>query len=95
MILSREEVEHIALLARLELSEEEITRYQQQLSAILDHIAKLQALDTSRIQPTSGVLPPRARLRSDEPRAGLSQEQALDNAPDIENRQFRVPPVLE
>lgn len=95
MTLSREEVEHIALLARLELSEEEITRYQQQLSAILDHIAKLQTLDASRIQPTSGALPPRARLRSDEPRAGLSQEQALDNAPDIENRQFRVPPVLE
>ena len=95
MALSREEVEHIALLARLELSEDEITRYQQQLSDLLDHIAKLQALDTSRIQPTSGVLSPRARLRSDEPRVGLNQEQALQNATDIENRQFRVPPVLE
>lgn len=95
MTLTREEVEHIALLARLELSEEEITRYQQQLSAILDHIAQLQKLDTSHIQPTSGGLPPRSRLRCDEPRAGLTHEQALENAPDIENRQFRVPPVLE
>jgi aspartyl-tRNA(Asn)/glutamyl-tRNA(Gln) amidotransferase subunit C len=95
MTLSREEVEHIALLARLDLSEEEISRYQQQLSAILEHIAQLQALDTSHIQPTSSVLPQRSRLRSDEPHTGLSHEQALDNAPDIENRQFRVPPVLE
>ncbi|MBM3136899.1 MAG: Asp-tRNA(Asn)/Glu-tRNA(Gln) amidotransferase subunit GatC [Chloroflexi bacterium] len=95
MTLSREEVEHIALLARLELSEEEKTRYQQQLSAILDHIAQLQALETSHIQPTSGVLPPSTRLRSDEPNEGLSREQALENAPDVENRQFRVPPVLE
>jgi aspartyl-tRNA(Asn)/glutamyl-tRNA(Gln) amidotransferase subunit C len=95
MTLTREEVEHIALLARLDLSEDEIARYKQQLSAILDHIAQMQTLDTQNIQPTSSVLPPRTRLRSDEPRAGLSHEQALDNAPDIENRQFRVPPVLE
>jgi aspartyl-tRNA(Asn)/glutamyl-tRNA(Gln) amidotransferase subunit C len=95
MTLTREDVEHIALLARLDLSEEEITRYQQQLSAILDHIAQLQMLGTQNIQPTSSVLPPRTRLRSDEPHPGLSQEQALENAPDIKNHQFRVPPVLE
>lgn len=95
MTLSREEVEHIALLARLDLSEDEITRYQQQLSAILDHIAQLQALDTRHIPITSSVLPPRTRLRDDEPKPGLSREQALNNAPEVENRQFRVPPVME
>lgn len=95
MTLSREEVEHIALLARLDLSEDEVSRYQQQLSAILEHIAQLRALDTSHIQPTSSILPQPSRLRSDETREGLTHEQALENAPDIENRQFRVPPVLE
>jgi aspartyl-tRNA(Asn)/glutamyl-tRNA(Gln) amidotransferase subunit C len=95
MTLTREEVEHIALLARLDLSEDEIARYKQQLSAILDHIAQMQTLDTQNIQPTSSVLPPRTRLRSDEPHPGLSQVQALENAPDTKNHQFRVPPVLE
>ena len=95
MTLSREEVEHIALLARLELTEDEKTLYRQQLSAILDHVAQLQKLDTSHIEPASSMLPRRSRLRSDEPRKGLRIEDALDNAPDTENRQFRVPPVLE
>ena len=95
MTLTREEVDHIALLARLDLSEDERTRFQQQLSAILDHVAQLQQLDTSHIPPTSGVLPGSARLRADEPRDGLAIEDALQNAPKVENRQFRVPPVLE
>jgi len=95
MTLNLKEVEHIALLARLELSPDEKARYQQQLSAILDHVAQLQALDTSRIQTTSSVLPPIARLRADEPLPGLSTEQALQNAPAAEKDQFRVPPVLD
>jgi aspartyl-tRNA(Asn)/glutamyl-tRNA(Gln) amidotransferase subunit C len=95
MILTRKEVEHIALLARLELSEEEKSRFQQQLSAILDHVAQFQKLDTSYIEPTSSVLPRRSRLRSDEPHKGLTSEEALANSPDTENQQFRVPPVLE
>lgn len=95
MSLTLEEVEHIALLARLELSEEEKKCYQQQLSDILDHVAKLQKLDTEMIALASVVLPPRARLRKDEPKAGLSTGRALENAPDIEANQFKVPPVLE
>ena len=95
MTLTREEVDHIALLARLDLSEDEKTRFQQQLSAILDHVAQLQQLDTRHIPPTSGVQPEYARLRRDEPRDGLAIENSLQNAPKIENRQFRVPPVLE
>lgn len=95
MTLTLKEVEHIAALARLELSPEEKARYRKQLSAILEHIAQLQKLDTSQIEPTSSVLPRRSRLREDNPREGLSTEEALGNAPDEEENQFRVPPVLE
>ena len=95
MTLTLEEVEHIAELARLELSAEEKARYREQLSAILDYAARLQALDTSGIPPTSSVLPPRTVLRPDEPRPGLTLEELLSNAPEAEAGQFRVPPVLE
>jgi aspartyl-tRNA(Asn)/glutamyl-tRNA(Gln) amidotransferase subunit C len=95
MTLSLKEVDHIALLARLDLSQEEKERYQQQLSAILDHVAKLQKLDTGHIEPTSSMLPPHTVLREDEPREGLSTQQALQNAPAAEKNQFRVPPVLD
>lgn len=95
MSLTREEVEHIAELARLELSEEEKDRYREQLSAILDYAARLQALDTSHIPPTATVLARRAPLRADSPAPGLTVEEALRNAPDAEQNQFRVPPVQE
>ena len=95
MTLTLKEVDHIALLARLELTQEEKERYQQQLSAILDHVAQLQKLDTSEIKVTSSVLPPRSRLREDEPKKGLTTSEALKNAPSAENDQFRVPPVLD
>lgn len=95
MALTREEVEHIANLARLELSEAEKNRYREQLSAILEYAARLQELDTSGIQPTSSVLPERTALRPDEPVPGLTQEELLRNAPRVEKGQFRVPPVLD
>ena len=95
MTLTLQEVDHIAELARLSLSAEEKARYREQLSAILDYAARLQALDTSGIPPTSSVLPARSVLRNDESRPGLSREELLRNAPLTENRQFRVPPILE
>jgi len=95
MKLSLDEIEHIAELARLRLSEDEKARYREQLSEILDYAARLQAVDTSGISPTSSVLPARSVLRKDEPRPGLSLEEVLRNAPEIEKDQFRVPPVLE
>lgn len=93
-MLSREEVLHIAHLARLELTEEEIEAYQKQLSSILEYFARLQEVDTEGIPPTASVLPPRTVLRQDEARPGRPREDILANAPDIENGQFRVPPVL-
>lgn len=95
MTLTPEEVEHIAELARLRLSEAEKARFREQLSAILDYFARLQALDTFSIPPTSSVLPAHGVLRPDEPRPGLSLEDLLRNAPDVEGGQFRVPPVLD
>ena len=95
MTLTREEVEHIAELARLALTEEEKASYREQLSAILDYAARLQALDTADIPPTSSVLPARSVLRPDQPRPGLTRQELLHNAPDSEDSQFRVPPVLE
>ena len=95
MSLTKEEVEHIALLARLELGEEEIERYREQLSAILENVAALQELDTEHIPPTSSVLPPRSRLRPDEVQPGLDVDRAMQNAPDSQENQFRVPPVFE
>ena len=95
MSLSLEEVRHIAELARLKLTDEELETYRVQLSSILDHVDSLQDLDTSGIPPTSSVLPPQTVLRQDEPRPGLTLDQVLKNAPDAEKGQFRVPPVLD
>ena len=95
MPLTLKEVEHIANLARLELTDEEKARYREQLSAILDYFAQLRELDTTGIPPTSSVLPPHSVLRDDEPLPGLSLDELLRNASDTEADQFRVPPVLE
>jgi aspartyl-tRNA(Asn)/glutamyl-tRNA(Gln) amidotransferase subunit C len=95
MTLTKEQVEHIARLARLKLTPEEIERYRLQLSAILDYANRLQAVDTSGIPPTSSVLPPRSVLREDRAHPGLPQPDLLRNAPDSKDGQFRVPPVLE
>ena len=95
MSLTQSEVEHIADLARLELTEQEKARFREQLSAILDYAARLQALDTSHISPTASVLTTQAPLREDLPVQGLDVKTVLANAPQAESDQFRVPPVLD
>lgn len=95
MSLTIQEVEHIALLARLGLTDEEKELYQQQLSDILDHVAQLQKLDTSNISAASSVLPIRTVLREDEPKTGLEIKKVLENSPSVEADQFKVPPILE
>jgi aspartyl-tRNA(Asn)/glutamyl-tRNA(Gln) amidotransferase subunit C len=94
MPLSREDVDHIALLARLHLSEEEKERYKEQLSNILDHISKLQQLDTRQVAPMTSVVVEQSRLRADEPGPSMLREDLLRNAPEVIDNQFRVPPVL-
>jgi len=95
MKLSLIEVEHIANLARLQLTDEEKETYRQQLSAILDYAARLQQVDTSSIPPTSSVLPEHGVLREDLPAGGLNTDEILANAPSHKKRQFKVPPVME
>jgi len=95
MALSREEVEHIAELARLALSDEELALYQEQLSAILDYMQQLQRLDTAAIAPTATVLPLRSVMREDEPRPPFPHEDILANAPEPRDGCFAVPPVLD
>ena len=95
MPLSLQEVEHIAKLARLELTDEEKNRYREQLSAILDHVAQLQKLDTASIQPMAGVFSAESHLRIDESRPGLTPEALLKTAAEKEQAQFKIPPVFE
>jgi aspartyl-tRNA(Asn)/glutamyl-tRNA(Gln) amidotransferase subunit C len=95
MSLTLSEVEHIAELARLELTEEEKERFRQQLSAILEYAARLQAVDTSQSDAFPSVGFNASVLRPDEPAPGLEQDEVMANAPQVEADQFRVPPVLE
>jgi aspartyl-tRNA(Asn)/glutamyl-tRNA(Gln) amidotransferase subunit C len=95
MKLSLEQVEHIAELARLTLSDEEKALYQEQLSAILEYFEKLQELDTEAIPPTATVLPLRSVMREDESQPPAPREDILANAPVAEDGCFEVPAVLE
>ena len=95
MKLSREEVDHIAELAKVGLTEEEKTLFQEQLSAILEYAEILQRIDTAAIPPTATVLPLRDVMRPDEVRPSLPREDVLANAPQSEDDCFRVQPILE
>jgi len=95
MSLTFQEVQHIAELAKLELTEAELARFREQLSAVLDYAADLQKVDTSAIPPTATVLPLRTVLREDTVKPSLAREALLANAPEAEAGCFRVPAVLE
>lgn len=95
MRLSREQVEHVANLARLALTDEEKELFSEQLSSILEYAERLQALDTSEIPATASVLPLENVLRDDEVRPSLSHEDAMQNAPAQSDGYFEVPVVLE
>ena len=95
MAISREQVEHVAHLARLGLSDDEINRLQQQLSQILGHMQMIDRLDTSAIPPTAQVIPLSSVMREDVPRPSSPTEEILQNAPRREGDFFKVPPVLE
>jgi aspartyl-tRNA(Asn)/glutamyl-tRNA(Gln) amidotransferase subunit C len=94
-MISRADVEHVAALARLGLTEDEIDRMQGQLNRILEAIGRLQAVDTSSVGPTAQVIALENVMRDDEPRPGLDREAALANAPLREGPMLRVPVVLE
>jgi len=93
MAITRDEVLHVARLARLALTEEEIGRFQEQLSAILEAVGKVGQLDLSEVEPTSHPLELSNVWAADEPRPSLPVDEALANAPDREGDYFRVPPA--
>ena len=95
MKLSRAEVEHIAELAKLGLTEEEKEKFREQLSAILEYAEMLQQLDTEAIPPTATVLPLQNVMRPDEVAPSFSREDILANAPDAAEGCFRVRAILE
>lgn len=94
-MISRSDVEHVARLSRLALSEAEIARMREQLAAILAHIDTLSALDTEHVEPTSHAVPMENVMREDEPRPSLPQDAMLANAPDRSTDFFRVPRIIE
>jgi aspartyl-tRNA(Asn)/glutamyl-tRNA(Gln) amidotransferase subunit C len=93
--ITRPDVEHVARLARLALGDEELDALQAQLSKILEHAARVTALDTEGVPPTSHAIPLANVVRPDEPVAGLTQDQALALAPEAEAGHFRVPRIIE
>jgi len=95
MALTREEVDHIAELAKLALTEDEKARFQEQLSDILDYARRLQAVDTSSIPPTSTVLPLRGVMRDDVVTPSAPAQVILSNAPLATADSFEVQTVLE
>ena len=90
-MIDREQVLHVARLARLELDDDEVARMTGELSAILEHIEKISALDLDGVPPTSHVVEVGSALRADEPRPSLPRDVALANAPAVEDEGFSVP----
>ena len=95
MALTSEDVQHIALLARVALEGDDVERFRTQLSSILDHFATLASVDTEGVEPTAHPLPLSNVMREDSVSASLPRSDVLQNAPDSEDGLFRVKAVLE
>ncbi len=93
MGISREDVKHVAKLAELEISSNEIERITSKLDKILDYVAEISSVDTADVEPTSHVIDIRNVLREDVAKKSVSQESALKNAPDEQNSGFKVPRI--
>jgi aspartyl-tRNA(Asn)/glutamyl-tRNA(Gln) amidotransferase subunit C len=95
MPISRADVQHVARLARLALTDEELDRYQAQLGVILEEVEKIKQLPTDGVPPTAHAVPMSNVWRPDTVVPGLSSEQALAGAPEVEQERFRVPRIIE
>jgi len=93
--ITKKDVEHVAMLARLHLDEEEKAKYTEQLNSILDYMEKLNQLDTEKVEPTSHVLPIKNVFRKDKVEKSLANEEVLANAPDKEDGYFKVPKIID
>ena len=90
-MIDRDQVLHVAKLARLELSDDEVDQMATELSGILEHVDRISELDLAAVEPTSHVVPLENVFRADEPTPSLEREAALMNAPDPSDGAFRVP----
>jgi len=90
-MISREQVQYVARLARLRFAEDELARLQPELSKIIDYVEQLSELDLSGLEPTSHAVPLQNVVRADEPVPGLTHEEAMSNGPQVERGQFVVP----
>jgi aspartyl-tRNA(Asn)/glutamyl-tRNA(Gln) amidotransferase subunit C len=90
-VIDRDQVLHVARLARLELTDEELDRMANELSGILDHVERMNELDLEGVEPTSHVVELENVLRPDEPRPSWPRERVLEAAPDPADGAFRVP----
>jgi aspartyl-tRNA(Asn)/glutamyl-tRNA(Gln) amidotransferase subunit C len=95
MAIDRAAVDHVARLARLDLSDDERARMQSELNHILDHAEKIQALELDGVEPTAHAVPITNALRPDEVVPSLTQAEALANAPEVEDGRFKVPRIIE
>lgn len=93
--ISKDQVKHVAHLARLAVTEDEADLFTDQLSSIIEYAEQLNELDTEGVEPTTHVMDLKNVLRKDEPKEWISKEDALKNAPDKQNGYFRVPSILE
>ncbi|MGN8646737.1 Asp-tRNA(Asn)/Glu-tRNA(Gln) amidotransferase subunit GatC [Gracilibacillus sp. HCP3S3_G5_1] len=93
--ISKEQVKHVANLARLALTDKEVETFTQQLGDIINYAELLNELDTDNVKPTTHVLDLKNVMRKDEPKDWITKEDALKNAPDQKDGQFRVPSILE
>jgi aspartyl-tRNA(Asn)/glutamyl-tRNA(Gln) amidotransferase subunit C len=92
--LSRDDVAHVARLARLDVTEEELDRFAVQLAAVLEHAADVASLDTAGVPPTAHPFPLMNVMRDDVARPGLDRDEVLSQAPAAEDGRFRVPRIL-
>lgn len=95
MKVTREDVENVALLSRLSVSEDEMDKNIKELSDFLEYVDRLQQVDTENVVPTAHVLPLKNVFREDVVKPSLDRDAALSNAPEKDNGYFRVPKILE
>jgi len=94
MSLSEKDVQYVAKLARLQVTDEEVGRYTQQLANILEYVEQLSKLDTANVEPLTHPLDVKNVFRPDEIRPSLTQAEALSNAPEPQSGHFKVPKIM-
>ena len=94
MSLSEKDVQYVAKLARLEVTDQEVAKYTQQLDNILEYVQQLNKLDTTNVEPLAHVLDLKNVTREDKPAPSLTQQEVLSNGPEVQSGHFRVPKIM-